>query len=110
MRVPEEKREPYAVHFVSANKHATVLSRICRTTYTIRHKISQIVRFFFLFLQISENMLNFWRGVSIVSSFFYKKSKQARVTTFVRLFLDGATIVKGPGCAEGTHLVSAILR
>ena len=65
---------------------------------------------FFLFLQISENMLNFWRGVSIVSSFFYKKSKQARVTTFVRLFLDGATIVKGPGCAEGTHLVSAILR
>ena len=59
MRVPQEKREPYAVHFVLANKHANVLLQICRRTYTILHKLSQI-RIFFLFLQISENLLNFW--------------------------------------------------
>ena len=42
MRVPQEKREPYAVRFVSANMHATILSQVCRTTYNILHKISQI--------------------------------------------------------------------
>ena len=40
----------------------------------------------------------------IVSSFFYKKSKQARVPTFVWLFSDDATTAKGPGCDEGTNL------
>ena len=73
MRVPEEKREPYAVHFVSANKHATVLSRICRTTYTILHKISQIVRFFLIFANFRKYAKFLAR--SIVSSFFYKKIK-----------------------------------
>ena len=62
VRVSQEKREPYAVHFVSANKHAPVLSQICRTSYTILHQISQI-RIFSYCLQISENILNFWRGV-----------------------------------------------
>ena len=38
MRVPQEKREPYAVHFVSANKHATVYHRYAGQV----HKISQI--------------------------------------------------------------------
>ena len=40
----------------------------------------------------------------IISSFFYKKSKQARVPTFVCLFRDDATTAKGPGCDEGTNL------
>ena len=40
----------------------------------------------------------------IVSPFFYKRSKQARVPTFVWLFRDVATTAKGPGCAEGTNL------
>ena len=40
----------------------------------------------------------------IVSSFFYKKSKQARVPTFVLLFCDDATSVKCPGCDEVTNL------
>ena len=40
----------------------------------------------------------------IVSSFFYKTSKQARVPTFVWLFRDDATTAKGPGCDEGTNL------
>ena len=40
----------------------------------------------------------------IVSSFLYKKSKQARVPTFVWLFCDDATSAKGPGCDEGTNL------
>ena len=40
----------------------------------------------------------------IVSSIFYKISKQARVPTFVWLFRDDATIAKGPGCDEGTNL------
>ena len=40
----------------------------------------------------------------IVSSFFYKKSKQARVPTFLCLFCDDATTAKGPGCDEGTNL------
>ena len=40
----------------------------------------------------------------IVSSLFYKNSKQARVPTFVWLFRDVATTVKGPGCDEGTNL------
>ena len=40
----------------------------------------------------------------IVSSFFYKKSKQARVPTFVWLFRDVATSAKGPGCDEGTNI------
>ena len=40
----------------------------------------------------------------IISSFFYKKSKQARVHTFVCLFRDDASIAKGPGCDEGTNL------
>ena len=39
----------------------------------------------------------------IVSSFFYKKSKQARVPTFVWLFRDDATTAKGHGCDEGTN-------
>ena len=47
----------------------------------------------------------------IVSSFFYKKSKQARVPTFVWLFRDDATTAKGPGCHEGTkNYVNAISR
>ena len=37
------------------------------------------------------------------SSFFYKKSKQARVPTFVCLFCDDATTANGPGCDEGTN-------
>ena len=41
---------------------------------------------------------------NIVISFFHKKPKQARVTTFVCLFRDDATIAKGPGCDEGTNL------
>ena len=40
----------------------------------------------------------------IISSFFYKKSKQARVPTFVCLFRDDATTAKGPGCDKGTNL------
>ena len=40
----------------------------------------------------------------IVSPFFYKRSKQARVPTFVWLFRDVATTAKGPGCDEGTNL------
>ena len=40
----------------------------------------------------------------IVSPFFYKRSKQARVPTFVWLFRDVATATKGPGCDEGTNL------
>ena len=45
-------------------------------------------------------MLDFYT----VISFFHKKSKQARVPTFVWLFLDDATIAKGSGCDEGTNL------
>ena len=40
----------------------------------------------------------------IVSPFFYKRSKQARVPIFVWLFRDVATTAKGPGCDEGTNL------
>ena len=40
----------------------------------------------------------------IVCSLFYKKSKQARVPTFVWLLCDDATNAKGPGCDEGTNL------
>ena len=40
----------------------------------------------------------------IVSPFVYKRSKQARVPTFVWLFRDVATTAKGPGCDEGTNL------
>ena len=40
----------------------------------------------------------------IVSPFFYKRSKQARVPTFVWLFRDVATTAKGPVCDEGTNL------
>ena len=40
----------------------------------------------------------------IVSSFFYKKSKQARVPTFVLLFCDDAASAKRSGCDEGTNL------
>ena len=43
-------------------------------------------------------MLDFYT----VSSFFYKKSKQARIPTFVWLFRDDATAAKGSGCDEGT--------
>ena len=50
MRVPQEIHEPFAAHFASANKHATVLSLICRTTYTILHKISQIDRYAFFLI------------------------------------------------------------
>ena len=58
MRVLQEKRESYAVHFVPVNQHATVLSHIhvCRTSYTIFHKISQFTHFFLIFA-------NFGRGV-----------------------------------------------
>ena len=41
---------------------------------------------------------------NMVSPFFYKRSKQARVPTFVWLFRDVATTAKGPGCDEGTNL------
>ena len=52
---------------------------------------------------------NYLHGIAlpefyIVSSFFYKKSKQARVPTFVLLFCDDATSAKRPGCDEGTNL------
>ena len=40
----------------------------------------------------------------IVSSFFYKKSKEARVPNFVSLFCDDANSAKRPGCDEGTNL------
>ena len=40
----------------------------------------------------------------IVSSFFYKKAKHARVPNFVWLFIDDATTAKCPGCDEGTNL------
>ena len=40
----------------------------------------------------------------IVISFFHKKSKQARVATYVCLFGDNATTAKGPRCDEGTNL------
>ena len=40
----------------------------------------------------------------IVSLFFYKRSKQARVPTFVWVFHDVATTAKGPGYDEGTNL------
>ena len=40
----------------------------------------------------------------IVSPFFYKRSKQAGVPTFVWLFRDVATTPKGPRCDEGTNL------
>ena len=40
----------------------------------------------------------------IFSPFFYKRSKQARVPTFIWLFSDVATTAKGPGCDEGTNL------
>ena len=43
-----------------------------------------------------------------IAHFFYKKSKQARLLTFVWLFRDDATTVKGPGCDEGTNHVNAI--
>ena len=36
----------------------------------------------------------------IVCSFFYKKSKQARVPTFGWLLCDDATTAKGPPCDE----------
>ena len=42
----------------------------------------------------------------IVSSFFYKKIKQARVPTFVWLFRDDATTSKGPRCDEGTNFTT----
>ena len=45
MGVPQGKREPYAVHFVSANKHDTVISQICRTSYTILHKYPRYAYF-----------------------------------------------------------------
>ena len=35
---------------------------------------------------------------------FQKKSKQARVPTFVCLFRDNATTAKGSGCDKGTNL------
>ena len=41
---------------------------------------------------------------ALVSSFFYKISKQARVPTFVCLFRDDSTTGEGPGCDEGTNL------
>ena len=44
------------------------------------------------------------RRFYIVISFFHKKSKQARVPTFVWLFRDNATTAKGPGYDEGTNL------
>ena len=68
MWVPKEKRELYAVHFVSANTYAIVLSQICRTSHTTLYKISQI-RIFSFFLPISENILIFWRGVYIMNTF-----------------------------------------
>ena len=40
----------------------------------------------------------------IVSSFFFRKSKQAKVSTFVCLIIDDATTAKSPGCDEGTNL------
>ena len=52
---------------------------------------------------------SYLRGIAlphfyIVSPFFYKRSKQARVPTFVWLFRDVATTAKGPGCDEGINL------
>ena len=53
--------------------------------------------------------VNHLHGISlpdyyIVSSFFYKTSKRARVPTFVCLFRDDATTTKVRGCDEGTNL------
>ena len=63
MRVPQEKHEPCAVNFVSANKHANVLSQICRTTYTILHKISQI-RIFLIFANFRKCVKFLERSIS----------------------------------------------
>ena len=54
---------------------------------------------------------SYLRGIAlsdfyIVSSFFYKKSKQAREPAFIWLFRDDATTAKGPVCDEGTNLRS----
>ena len=40
MRVPQEKREPYPIHFVSANKHPTVYHRYVGKLipYNVLHK------------------------------------------------------------------------
>ena len=46
----------------------------------------------------------------VVSSFFYKISKQARVPTFVWLFRDDATTAKGPVCEKEQIYVYAISR
>ena len=58
MWVPKEKRELYAVHFVSANTYAIVL---CRTSHTTLHKISQIrihcIFFFFANFRKYSNFL-----------------------------------------------------
>ena len=66
MRVPQEKREPRAVHFVSANKHPTVYHRYVGQLIQYFTNISNT--HFFLILQISENMLNFWQGVYLTFS------------------------------------------
>ena len=66
MRVPQEKREPYAVHFVSANKHATVISQVCRTTYTILYKISQ--------MRIFLTFANFRKYAKFLASSIYINS------------------------------------
>ena len=49
-----------------------------------------------------------WNSIAglftVFANSFTKKSKQARVPTFVWLLCDDATNAKGPGCDEGTNL------
>ena len=74
MRVPQEKREPYAVHFVSANKHTTVLSQIQRTSYTILHKISQI--------RIFLDFANFRKYAKFLARSIYNIGESLNVADF----------------------------
>ena len=71
------------------------LNTFHREHILLKLKIKKLLR------KIKSKKLNSW---SLVSSFFYKGSKQARVPTFVCLFRDDATTAKGPGCHEGTNL------
>ena len=45
MRVAQERREPYAIHFVSAKKYAIVVSNVYMTIYTMLNKFYQIRQF-----------------------------------------------------------------
>ena len=55
---------------------------------------------------LARLIISKWNSIAgfLHSSFFYKKSKQAKVPTFVWLFCDDATTAKGPECDKGTNL------